>query len=89
MAAFVPTHLVRPASVSVASQNLLNRWEVTGGMRARSIGGVLAATNAGRPGSWPVLAAPMAALLTRRRPVDYCLVAAALCPPQPRQRQSA
>jgi hypothetical protein len=36
---------------------------------------------------WPAvtaLFAPKVALLTRRRPIDYCRVAAALCPPAPR-----
>jgi hypothetical protein len=47
------------------------------------------ATSAGGPGAcgMPVWRAPM--LLTRRRTIDYCRVATALCPGPPRQRQAA
>lgn len=60
---------------------LLNKWEVTPGRPAHTIGDVLSQANpddwAGGGWSRP--------LLTRRRVVDYCHVATALCPGVSRQ----
>ncbi|HSS89947.1 MAG TPA: hypothetical protein VLL69_11555 [Streptosporangiaceae bacterium] len=47
------------------------------------------ATNAGRPDAWQAPAWRTPALLTRRRTVDYCRVATALCPGPPHRRQAA
>jgi hypothetical protein len=78
-----------PRSVSVSQPGPApRRWEVTAGMGAPSIGSMPIAVNAGgrevrgRP-AWRV-----PTLLTRRRSIDYCRVATALCP-VPRQRQAA
>jgi hypothetical protein len=65
----------------VTGHILPNEWEVTPGLPAHTIGGVLSQANpddwAGGGWSRP--------LLTRRRVVDYCHVATALCPGVPRQ----
>ena len=54
-------------------------WEVTQGPPRHTIGGVLsqAVPDERAGGGWP------RPLLTRRRVVDYCHVAAALCPGTP------
>ncbi|HEY7360566.1 MAG TPA: hypothetical protein VH642_07125 [Streptosporangiaceae bacterium] len=46
------------------------------------------ATHAGRTQAWRAPARRAPALLTRRRTVDYCRVATALCP-RPHRRQAA
>jgi hypothetical protein len=69
----------------VTGQILLNEWEVTPGPPAHTIGDVLPQANpddrAGGGWSRP--------LLTRRRVVDYCHVATALCPGAERQQVRA
>jgi hypothetical protein len=77
----------RPAA-SVASRNLPGRGQVTSAMGAHSIGAMPTATHAGRTDAWRAPAWRAPALLTRRRTVDYCRVATALCPWPPRQRQA-
>jgi hypothetical protein len=71
-----------------AGQPLPGTGEVTGGRGTHSIRPMPIATNAARLDAWraPALRAPV--LLTRRRTVDYCRVATALCPWPPRQRQA-
>ncbi len=60
-------------------------WEVTAGPRAHTIGDVLSLAD---PDDWAGgrLSRP---LLTRRRVVDYCHIAATLCPGMPRLRVRA
>ena len=78
-----------PAAASVASRNLPSAEQVTSGRGAHSIRAMPTATNAGRADAWQAPAWRAPALLTRRRTVDYCRVATALCPGPPRRRQAA
>jgi hypothetical protein len=49
-------------------------------MGLHSIGRMLSPRTTGGPAGTPPLHPPGSAMLTRRRQVDYCRVAAALCP---------
>jgi hypothetical protein len=65
----------------VTGNILLNEWEVTPGLPAHTIGDVLSQANPddGADSGWS------RPLLTRRRVVDFCHVATALCPGGSRQ----
>jgi hypothetical protein len=63
-------------------------WGVTAGTRVHSIGAMRAAGTVGRPARMPGRPAG-SAMLTMRRQIDYCRVAAALCRPGPRRDRTA
>jgi len=65
------------------------RWEVTPGMGTPSIRSMPIATNPGGRDAAGMPAWRVPVVLTRRRTIDYCRVATALCPWRPRQRQAA
>jgi hypothetical protein len=72
-----------------AAQPWPGTGEVTGGRGTHSIRSMPIATNAARLDAWRAPASRAPVLLTRRRTVDYCRVATALCPWLPRQCQAA
>jgi hypothetical protein len=72
-----------------ASQELPDGRKVTSGVGTHSIMPMPIAAAAGRPPAWGTPAWRAPAPLTRRRTVDYCRVATALCPGPPRRRQTA
>jgi hypothetical protein len=72
-----------------ASQELPDGLEVTSGVGTHSISPMPIAATAGRPPAWGTSAWRAPVPLTRRRTVDYCRVATALCPGPPRRRRAA
>jgi hypothetical protein len=84
-----PVHVSSARRAVRAGPHLPGTGEVTGGRGTHSIGSMPIATNAARLDAWRARASRAPVLLTRRRTVDYCRVATALCPWLPRQRQAA